>query len=270
LQDADRDSNAVDTAALLMAAVREGGALALTTFRKSPKQWAKGKTSVVCEADIAVDELLRERLGRAVPGYGWLSEETEDDPARLSARHVWIVDPIDGTRSYLAGQSDWVISAALAHDGRPVLAALFAPVTDEFFLASAGGGVTLNGAPIMANPGRAIDGAKASGPKRFLEWLAAVDPAVVATPRIGSLALRLARVAHGALDVAFAGGNSHDWDLAAADLLVHQAGGAMTTLAGALLTYNRSEPVHGALIAAGRDRHATLIALARDRLGELA
>jgi myo-inositol-1(or 4)-monophosphatase len=270
LQASDADRSAAEAATLLTAAVREAGALALKTFGKSPRQWAKGKTSVVCEADIAVDELLRERLARAIPGYGWLSEETEDDAARLSARHVWIVDPIDGTRSYLAARPDWVISAALARDGRPVLAAMFAPVTEELFLASAGGGVTRNGVAVTVNPGRNIDGAKASGPKRFLEWLADLDPAVVPMPRIGSLALRLARVAHGELDVAFAGGNSHDWDLAAADLLVHEAGGAMTTMAGRLLTYNRSEPVHGALIAAGRDRHATLIELARDRLGELA
>jgi myo-inositol-1(or 4)-monophosphatase len=84
---------------------------------------------------------------------------------------------------------------------------------------------------------------------------------VVATPRIGSLALRLTRVAHGAIDLAFAGGNSHDWDLAAADLLVHEAGGAMTTLAGQLLTYNRPEPVHGPLLAAGRARHAAVLGL---------
>jgi myo-inositol-1(or 4)-monophosphatase len=270
LQDADGDRIAAETAALLTGAVREAGALALTTFRKSPKQWAKGKSSVVCEADFAVDLFLRQRLAGATPGYGWLSEETEDDPARLAARHVWIVDPIDGTRSYLAGQSDWVVSAALATGGRPVLAALFAPVTDEMFLASAGGGITRNGAPVAANPGGGVAGAKAAGPKRFLEWLAEHDPGLVSMPRIGSLALRLTRVAHGELDVAFAGGNSHDWDLAAADLLVHEAGGALTTLDGRLLAYNRSEPVHGALIAAGRDRHAMLIGLARDRFAELA
>ena len=92
----------------------------------------------------------------------------------------------------------------------------------------------------------------------------------MAPPRIGSLALRLARVAQGELDVAFAGGNSHDWDLAAADLLVHEAGGALTTLAGRSLTYNRPELVHGALVAAGRDRHSMLIGFARDQLDELA
>jgi myo-inositol-1(or 4)-monophosphatase len=247
---------------LLIAAVREGGALALKTFRNSPKQWAKGESSVVCEADLAVDALLKDQLAG---DFGWLSEETEDDPARLDAGRTWIVDPIDGTRSYLAGREDWCISAALAVAGRPVLAAIFAPVTEELFVASAGAGATRNGAPIGASGEARFDGARAAGPKKFLSWLEGVDPAVVAIPRIGSLALRLTRVAHGAIDLAFAGGNSHDWDLAAADLLVHEAGGAMTTLAGQLLTYNRPEPVHGPLIAAGKARHAALLGLVRDQ-----
>jgi myo-inositol-1(or 4)-monophosphatase len=252
---------------LLVDAVREAGTLALQSFRGSIKQWAKGQSSVVCEVDLAVDKLLRERLtggaNGSANGIGWLSEETEDDPARLKARAVWIVDPIDGTRSYLAGREDWAVSAALAVDGRPVLAALFAPATAEFFLSVAGEGASLNGAPIAANPGTDFAGAKASGPKRFLTWLAELNPQVVPMPRIGSLALRLARVAQGTLDVAFAGENSHDWDLAAADLLVHEAGGALTTLAGQALTYNCPEPVHGALIAAGRNRLAALLARAQ-------
>jgi myo-inositol-1(or 4)-monophosphatase len=254
---------------LLVAAVRDGGALALKTFRGSPKQWAKGESSVVCEADLAVDALLKERL-TASADHGWLSEETEDDPARLAASHVWIVDPIDGTRSYLAGREDWVISAALAVDGRPVLAALYAPVTEELFVARAGAGATRNGAPIAVTTGQGFAGARAAGPKKFLSGLAAANPQVVATPRIGSLALRLARVAQGALDVAFAGGNSHDWDLAAADLLVHEAGGAMTTLAGTPLAYNRPAPVHGPLIAAGRARHAVLLGLVQEQPSQFA
>ena len=268
LQGSDRDRLPAGAAVLLSAAVREAGALALKSFRNSPRQWAKGKSSVVCEADILVDQLLRERLAGALPDYGWLSEESEDDPARLDAEHVWIVDPIDGTRSYLAGNTDWVISAALAYRGRPIAAAIFAPVTDELFLASAGAGATRNGLPLAVDRARDFDRARIAGPRRLTDWLSGIHPSVSAPPRIGSLALRLARVSQGELDVAFAGGNSHDWDLAAADLLVHEAGGAMTTLTGQLLIYNSAEPVHGALVAAGRARHGMLIALAR-RMTEL-
>jgi len=253
----------------LALAVREAGAVALRTFRRQPASWMKGASSPVSEADLAVDALLRERL-LSIRDAGWLSEETEDDPARLRREEVWVVDPIDGTRAYLAGLPDWVVAAALVRAGRPQVAALYAPVSDELFLSVAGGGATLNGAPIKASAGDQLAGATFSGAKRRLDSLAAVEPRIVTAPRIPSLALRLARVATGSLDGTFAAPNSHDWDLAAADLLVHEAGGAMTTMAGRLLTYNRSEPVHGALIAAGRDRHATLIELARDRLGELA
>ena len=188
----------------LAAAVREAGALALQTFRGELKSWIKGKSSPVSEADLAVDALLRERL-LAIHDVGWLSEETEDDPARLNETDVWVVDPIDGTRAYLAGLPDWAVSAALVSDGRPVVAALYAPVTDELFLSIAGAGATLNGVPIRASTGDQLAGATFAGPKRRLDSLAAVEPLIDAAPRVPSLALRVARVATGALDGAFAG-----------------------------------------------------------------
>ena len=261
MQDADRPATA--TVEQLAEAMHEAGELALRTFRKPLRQWTKG-TSPVSEADIAVDLFLRQRLDRLARA-GWLSEETEDDPARLDCEQVWIVDPIDGTRAYLAGDPQWTVSVALATRGRPVLAAVFAPATQELFLAAAGTGATRNGVPIAASPGAHVAGMKAVGPKRHLKWLADVDGHFTTVPRIGSLALRLARVAQGELDIAFTGGTSHDWDLAAADLLVHEAGGALTNMSGRALTYNRSEPVHGALVAAGRDRHRALIDLVRNR-----
>ncbi len=265
----DRGVDRVEVRDRLAAAVREGGALALETFRGAPKSWIKGKSSPVSEADLAVDALLRERLLTIHDG-GWLSEETEDDPARLERADVWVVDPIDGTRAYLAGLPDWVVSAALVSAGRPVVAALYAPATDELFLAIAGAGATLNGRPIAASTGDRLAGARFSGAKHRLDSLAAVAPGIETMPRVPSLALRLARVATGALDGTFAAANSHDWDLAAADLLVHEAGGLISTLTGQSLIYNRPDPVHGALVAAGRARHAVLLGLIRDRLAEFA
>jgi myo-inositol-1(or 4)-monophosphatase len=261
----DRSIELTRQRAMLAAAVREAGALALKTFRGPVRHWIKGKSSPVCEADIAVDELLHDRLGTIAPTNGWLSEETEDDSRRLEADAVWIVDPIDGTRSYLAGREDWVISVALATRGRPVLAAIFAPVTDEMFLAASGAGATRNGMPIQASQSANFEGARLVGPKRFLTHLAEIYPQTVPLPRIGSLALRLARIAHDAVDVSFAGGNSHDWDLAAADLLVHEAGAVMTDIDGERLVYNRPDPVHSELLAAGRARHAAILKLLRER-----
>ena len=144
------------------------------------------------------------------------------------------------------------------------------PAADEMFLATAGGGTTLNGISIRASEGGTLAGARIAGPKSYLERLTEFSPGIVAMPRVPSLALRLARVAQGALDVSFASGQAKDWDLAAADLLVHEAGGAMTTVAGQQLTYNRPELVHGALIAAGRARHETIMGLVREKWANLA
>jgi myo-inositol-1(or 4)-monophosphatase len=259
-------------AARLAEAVREAGALALSMYKTPLKNWTKGEAlSPVSDADIAVDVLLRERLtANNESTIAWLSEESVDDPARLDARFVWIVDPIDGTRAYIAGLPDWAVSAALVENGRPVVGCLYAPVSDEFFFAVVGQGATRNGAAIAAAPGAALAQARIAAPRRLLERLQAIAPPFVVMPRTHSLALRLARVAEGTFDAGIAGGSSHDWDLAAADLLVHEAGGALTSFAGDTVTYNRPVPRHGMLVAAGRERHAALVELFRDeRLASL-
>jgi myo-inositol-1(or 4)-monophosphatase len=170
-----------------------------------------------------------------------------------------------GPSSYIAGQPDWAISAALVEDGRPIAACLYAPALDEFFAARAGAGSMLNGAPIAATARADLRGIRVLGPQKFLDRLSSAMPPFTKLPRGHSLALRLVRVAQGAADVAFAGGNSHDWDLAAADLLVHEAGGALTPLAGGTVVYNRPVPRHGMLVAAGRDRHTALIKFLGDQ-----
>ncbi|MFC0242313.1 3'(2'),5'-bisphosphate nucleotidase CysQ [Rhodopseudomonas telluris] len=253
-------------AALLADTVREAGALALSMFGKDVRNWTKGGSSPVSEADIAVNDLIRDRLQSAVPDYGWLSEESADDPARLGRHRVWIIDPIDGTRSYLAGRSDWCVSAALVENESPVLAAVFAPVTDDFYFAVRGEGATLNGAAIRASLGVELETARVAGPKPLIERLRLPAGAQI-LPRIGSLALRLCGVADDRLDVAFAGGQSRDWDLAAADLIVHEANGKLTSLAGEPIVYNRPEVTHGVLLAAGRDRHARIVEHFRIRPG---
>jgi len=245
--------------------VREAAALALSMFQVPIKTWTKAGASPVSDADIAVDRLLRERLTGQREGFAWLSEESADDPARLTARNVWIVDPIDGTRAFLAGLPDWSVSAALVENGRPVVACLCAPVTGELLTAIAGRGATRNGASIAVTGGATLTHARIAGPKGFIERFAAVAPALTVMPRVRSLALRFARLAQGAYDIAIAGHNSHDWDLAAADLLVHEAGGAMTHLEAGAVIYNRPVPRHGMLVAAGRDRHAAVVDLLRER-----
>src|SRR6202162_3936044 len=140
-------------AVLLREAVQEAGALALSLFRTELKNWTKGASSPVSEADIAVNDLLEQRLRSAPPNYGGLSEESVDDDERLGKRLAWIVDPIDGTRGYLAGREDWCVSVALVEDASPLLAAVFAPASDEFFFAARGKGAARNDVPVHATGG---------------------------------------------------------------------------------------------------------------------
>ncbi len=263
MQDADSDSSDTDIltrdAALLAAVTREAGGLALRMFRTELKTWTKGASSPVSEADIAVNELIETRLRSATPDYGWLSEESVDDESRIGKPVVWIVDPIDGTRAYLAGQQDWSVSIALVENSTPVLAAVFAPASDEFFFATKRRGAFLNSVRIEASLGTTLNFSKVAGPKPLVQRLGGMKDGEGLHPRIGSLALRLARVGEGTLDAAFAGGNSRDWDLAAADLIVHEAGGKMTGLTGEQLIYNSADVRHGLLVAAGRERHRHIV-----------
>ena len=262
---ADASQEISRDAELLKDTVREAGALALSLFRTELKNWTKGASSPVSEADIAVNDLLEARLRSATPDYGWLSEESVDDEGRLGKRLTWIVDPIDGTRGYLAGREDWCVSVALVEDEAPVLAAVFVPVAGEFFFAVRGQGAMLNDRPIQATSGTNIDFPRVAGPKPLVERLRTGKHDIALHPRIGSLALRLCRVAQGNLDAAFAGGNSRDWDLAAAHLIVQEANGRMTALSGEAILYNRREVTHGVLVAAGRDRHASIVSHFRNR-----
>jgi len=264
------DNNLAGLRAPLEAVMREAGDVARETSRRPFKHWTKGDDdSPVTEGDIAVNDLLRARLTDLVPNAAWLSEETEDAPDRALPL-AWVVDPIDGTRAYIAGRADWSISVALVENGRPKVAALFAPASEEMFLAAQGEGAALNGARIAASGGATLAGTRLAGPKRYLETFAALDPSILPQPRVPSLALRLARVAQGVLDAAFASPGSHDWDLAAADLLVHEAGGLFTDFSGQPLSYNAPLAAHGALMAAGRARHRALLDAVRHRRGEFA
>ena len=263
-------SETIALRAPLEAVMREAGALARKTAQGAFRHWTKGEDrSPVSEADIAVNDLLHRRLTTLVPDAGWLSEETEGAPDTTRAL-MWIVDPIDGTRALISGRADWSISVALVEDGRPLVAALYAPVSEEIFLAMRGAGATLNDAPIKANDDAGLHGAKIAGPKRYLDRISTLAEGTLAQPKVHSLALRLARVAQGLFDAAFASRGSHDWDLAAADLLVHEAGGALTDFTGRPLKYNGSQAFHGALIAAGQARHDALLGLVRDRKAEFA
>ena len=251
---------------VLLEAAKQAASIALAYFRPGSRTSAridyKQGGSPVTEADFAVDAFLRERLCAAVPEAAWLSEETADSPGRLGHRHVLIVDPIDGTRGFAAGDARWTIAMALVTDGRPTVAVVHAPVLDQCFSAVLGGGARCNAEPIAVSPCSDLSQASIAGPGNLANQLARPMPFRL-VPKIPSLACRLVHVAAGFIDGSVAGSDSHDWDIAAADLVLHEAGGLLTDRHGARPTYNRTHTTHPMLIGASPVLHRALIDLLR-------
>lgn len=235
---------------LLEDAAREAGDIALSFFGGDPRTWFKDNKSPVSEADLEIDGYLAEVLMTARPEYGWLSEEATDNEERLSRSRAFIVDPIDGTRAFLAGGDEWTVSLAVVDHGRPVAGVVFCPVRQEMFSAYLDGGARLNGASLSVSHQKNLSGARLAGPHSVVGNQDVMAAGFERMPNIRSLAYRIALVAAGRVDVAVARGGPSDWDLAAADLLVQEAGGRLTDLAGLGVTYNKVEVRHPALVAA--------------------
>ena len=245
-------------AELLCGVMREAGVLGLKLLAQKVKHWAKPDGSVVTEADLAINEFLRDRLHGARPSYGWLSEETPDDVRRLSCQKLWVVDPIDGTQSFVNGTDGWCIGAALIDGTRPVLSVLHRPMVDEFYCAATGSGAWCNEQRLEPRDGASLDQAQLMGTGKALKVLAAAGVNAVNSPQ-HPLLLRLAFVAQGRTDIAFSFGHKNDWDLAAGDLLVQESGAKLSTLDGNQMIYNKPVPWQNGMVAAGPLRHATLM-----------
>ncbi|MBC8048886.1 MAG: 3'(2'),5'-bisphosphate nucleotidase CysQ [Chitinophagales bacterium] len=235
---------------MLIDSVRDAGDLAHTFFRSKPKSWRKADGSFVSEGDLASNDLLYERLMRARPDYGWLSEETEDSPARLSCERVWMVDPIDGTQAFLNDETDWCVSAALVANGQPVLAAIYNPARGEYFSARQGAGATLNGATLQVQVCDTLDGARMLASKGVLAAKNWKQPLSVNLLWANSIAYRICMVAAGRADITCAFNQKWEWDLAAGVLVAKEAGYTVTGENGQPLTFNNAKPrVQGVIVA---------------------
>ena len=238
---------------MTQAALR-GGAIALDYFRPGERTSAridmKEGGSPVTEADHAVDAFLTKELRRALPEAGWLSEETIDDPDRLSRDLVFIVDPIDGTRAFMSGDVRWAVCIALVERGQAVAGIVHLPAMKQTFVAHRGGGAFRNKEPICVSARASLSGGSIAGPAQMLKALAAEGLDFRMEPRIPSLAYRFTRVAEGSLDAGLASTNACDWDIAAADIILREAGGGLTDPHGLRPVYNRPVTRHGILAAA--------------------
>lgn len=251
-----------DVLPLLREVAQQAGETAMGFYNRggetSAKVWSKAGGSPVTQADVAIDAFLKVRLSVAFPEAAWLSEETVDNHLRLKRRYVWVVDPIDGTRAFMAGLPDWGICIALLDGGIPVAGIVHAPACEACYEAVRGQGATNNGNAIQVSGRSQVEGARIAGPKPMLDAMHR-HVEIVAADKIPSLALRLARVADGSIDAGLVSPDSRDWDLAAADLILSEAGGRLSRHTGESVIFNRSTPVHGTLVAAGTDLHGPLL-----------
>jgi myo-inositol-1(or 4)-monophosphatase len=236
---------------LILAAALEAGEIALKRREEGLKIWTKPGDSPVTNADMEVDSYLTRRLIGARPDYGWLSEETADEPARLEKRRLFVVDPIDGTRAYAKGRPWFAVSVAVVEDGRPVAGVVHAPELKETFVAVRGGGARLNGLPIAPSERSVVEGCAMLGDKGMFAhpaWPTPWPPMRIESRN--SIAYRLCLVASGAFDAAVAPSGKSDWDLAAADLIASEAGAVICDMRGRPFVYNRPAPQQAGLICA--------------------
>jgi myo-inositol-1(or 4)-monophosphatase len=247
--------------------VREAGALALGSWPGHGHElewWEKTPGSPVCTADLAVDAFLRQELEALLPAAGWLSEETADHPERLGRGLCWLVDPIDGTRDFVAGRPGWAVSVSLISAGRPLLGLLCAPGRDEFWTAVAGQGAWRNGARLRASARTQLPGARVPSDK-----LDPIDADLMVVAKPNSIALRIAMVAADEADLIATLRWGFEWDIAAATLIAREAGAAVSDAFGHPLAYNKRDPrafgvlvtapaIHGDAVARLAERARTL------------
>ncbi|WP_372990598.1 3'(2'),5'-bisphosphate nucleotidase CysQ [Sulfitobacter sp.] len=245
---------------LLIDCARKAGQIAMGFSGQTAKRWDKADgAGPVTEADLAVNAMLHADLTSARPDFGWLSEESEDSAKRLGQSEVFIIDPIDGTRSFIEGSDTWSHSLAIAQNGQITAAVVFLPMLDRLFAASLGGGATLNGQKISASDTRGLTNATVLATKPVMadhHWQG--DPGFKRAHR-PSLAYRLGLVGQGRFDAMVTLRQSWEWDIAAGALIVTEAGGLCTDKTGGPLRFNNADPRLNGVLAGGASIHADIL-----------
>lgn len=246
---------------LLVDAARAAGDVASRYFRDGAKSWDKADNAgPVTEADLAVNDLLDHTLRMARPDYGWLSEETPDSKERLGKETVFIIDPIDGTRSFVEGSKTWAHSLAIVRDGETIAGVVYLPLRDLMFVAETGGGAQVNGSPLACSTRRELDGANILATRPNMEpehWRDGDIPHIHRHHR-PSLAYRLGLVARGDYDAMLTLRPSWEWDIAAGALIAREAGACVTDRTGAALQFNTASALLNGVIAGGPAIHKSL------------
>lgn len=259
----ERSRRAESDLSVAVRAAHAAGELALHHFHAKSEWWDKAPGNPVGIADLEVDAYLKDRLLGARPDDGWLSEETTDTDARLAKSRVWIIDSIDGTRDFIRGRSGWAVSVALVDNGEVIIAALAAPARGQLFAAVKGRGAQCNGRRLRVSARSDPNGIRLPIDRANMTASFWPEPwAGEAVERPNSLALRMAKLASDEADAWMEGRSIAEWDVAAAALILTEAGGRVTDRAGAPLRFNKPDPVFHGIAAATPGLHG----LVRDRL----
>lgn len=243
--------------ALLTRAAQEAGTVAKGFLGQDLGiEYKPDNLGPVTKADLAVNATLEQILRDARPGYGWLSEESVDDSARQQAEHTFIVDPIDGTRSYIEGANTWAHSLAVVQDGIVTAAVVLLPMLDKLYTASLGFGARLNGRPIAVSRRATPDQAEVLAARPALDghhWPGGVPD--VQRHHRPSLAYRQSLVAEGRFDAMVTFRPTWEWDIAAGSLILTEAGARVSDRRGARLRFNAAHPQADGMLAANPTLH---------------
>ncbi|HUF85741.1 MAG TPA: inositol monophosphatase family protein [Thermohalobaculum sp.] len=249
---------------LLVAAAEAAGEIALKAFRGIYESWEKPGQGPVTAVDLEIDRMLRAELMAARPDYGWLSEESRGDTDLTGRERVFILDPIDGTRAFMAGKEGWGPALAVAERGRVIAGAMRLPARAETYAAALGAGATLDGGAIRASARSALRGARtlvASSQLKPELWPGGPPP--VARHFRPSLAWRLCLVAAGSFDLMVTLRDAWEWDIAAGSLIATEAGVVVTDREGGPLEFSRHPARAAGVIAAPAPLHRAVLALRR-------
>lgn len=222
----------------LETAVRRVGAELLVIKDTAATEGVWEGTQLKTEADNLAHNMMIDHLSNLAPNIPIISEEDRNSQKNLRPGRYFIIDPIDGTASYSAGFPGYVTQVALIEHGTPILAAVFAPATDDVYLASRGGGSTLNGQQLKISPepgkrilidnypeprGSAVDAISALNATDYIEC--------------GSISLKICKVADGSAQIFYKDVVVRDWDVAAPELVLREAGGIFFGLDGTPFDY---------------------------------
>jgi len=245
--------NALEVAS---AAAQEAGEAIRGYYQDEYTVRDKGEDNPLTDADLAANDILEARLMSAFPDFGWLSEETKDTEARLSKSHVWIVDPLDGTKEFTLGIPEFVVSVGLSIDGVATLGVLYNPIKDQLFLGILGQGATLNGAPIHTTEHPQIQGAKVVCSRTEMKKGWFDDYLDVLTPfAVGSVAYKFGLVAAGQAEATFTPRPRNEWDICGGVALVNAAGGSTSNRHGAQYRFNCADPLKDGVAATNGHVH---------------